>query len=610
MSDVATIESEKDHVEKEGIGSGIGALLPFARPARPFFIVSAILAGLATLMGLVPYWVVYQIVVLILNNELHQDLIYQLSATALAAILARFIISGVATYISHLGAFRIQRDIRFSIAEHLALIPMGYVTKRRSGELKKVMADDVERLELFLAHAIPDLVAALFTFLALAVWMFVVDWRLAIATFFMVIPAISCISLAMARAGGHMEEYKTTQGEMNAAIVELVRGMPVVRMFNRDDEEVRSTEEMIRRYVTVVKDYSLDFLPFGTAFYVLLSANVALIAPVGGWLWLHGSLTTQDFLFFLIVGLGALSSLVSLLFLFANLSSIAMGGRLVREVLDESRLSTPGNSAQTLPENAAVEFKDVSFRYDSSGHDNNNDWVLKNISLTVPEGSLTALVGPSGSGKSSMAALLSRFWDPQEGKVKIGGVDIRQIPPDSLPDYVTMVLQDTFLFDDTIANNLRIAQPDASLEDMERATRLACVYDTITALPNGFDTVVGEHGTRLSGGERQRVTIARAILADSPVVVLDEATAFVDPENETLIQAAIEELVRGKTVIMIAHRLTTITGATEIVVIDGGEIVQRGKHETLLAEDGLYRTLWDDFNQANLVSVGGESKWV
>ncbi|MBO6555953.1 MAG: ABC transporter ATP-binding protein [Pseudomonadales bacterium] len=592
-TDGTTEESEK----KESVGSGIRALLPFAEPAKPFFYISALLAGIATVLGLVPYWVVYQIVILVLSDDVSQQLMYQLSAVALAAILARFVISGIATYISHLGAFRIQRDIRFSIAEHLAHIPMGYVTKRRSGELKKIMADDVERLELFLAHAIPDLVAALLTFIALAVWMFYVDWRLAIATFFMVVPAFLCISIAMSQAGQHMQEYKITQGQMNAAIVELVRGMPVVRMFNRDDDEVRSTEEMIQRYVTVVKDYSLDFLPFGTAFYVLLSANVALIAPVGGILWLNGSLSTEDFLFFLIVGLGALSSLVSLLFLFANLSSIAMGGKLVQEVLDESRLATPAAGVPSVPADGSVEFRNVSFKYDTH-------WVLKNVSLRVPQGSLTALVGPSGSGKSSMASLLSRFWDPQEGQVLIGGVDIRNIPAEELSRFVTIVLQDTFLFDDTIANNLRLANPKASFAEMERATRLACIHETITALPDGFDTVVGEHGARLSGGERQRVTIARAILADTPVVVLDEATAFVDPENEILIQEAISELVNGKTVVMIAHRLSTITGASQIAVVDHGEIVQLGNHETLRAQDGLYKTLWQDFESASQITVG------
>jgi ATP-binding cassette subfamily B protein len=538
-------------------------------------------------------------VVSLLLEKLPADDFYDLALVALAAICGRFVLAGISTFIAHKGAFRIQNDIRFSVAKHLADIPMGYVTKRRSGELKKVLADDVERLELFLAHAIPDLVAATLTFLCLAIWMILIDWRLTIATFFLVVPALLCIGFAMRRAGVHATEYKTTQGAMNAAIVELVQGMPVVRMFNRDDDEVRSTEEMIRRYVTVVRDYSLEFLPFGTAFYVLLSANVVLIVPVGGWLWLNGEVATEDFLFFLIVGVSALSSLVSLLFLFANLSHIASGGRLVQEILEQSKLDSL-DQTKDLPTDRSVSFENVSFRYEEQ-------WVLQNINLQFPEGSLTALVGPSGAGKTTAASLISRFWDPSEGRICIGGIDIRAMSPEALAKSVSVVLQDTFLFDDTIRNNLKIGKVDATNEKIEQAARLAAVHETIMALPSGYDTFPGEHGQLLSGGERQRITIARAILADAPIVVLDEATAFVDPENELLLQRAIGELIKNKTVIMIAHRLTTITGAKNIVVLDNGRVVEQGAHDALRASSGLYASLWDDFNAASEISIGGGS---
>lgn len=596
----SSIASEKEQeLSQETFASGISALLPFAKSALPAFCVSAVIAAIATLLSLVPYWVVSKIVVLLLQDDLVIEQFYRLSAIALAAVLIRFVLAGVSTYIAHNGAFRIQNEIRFSVARHLAEIPMGYVSKRRSGELKKVLADDVEKLELFLAHAIPDLVAALLTFICLAVWMTLIDWRLTIATFILVVPAVLCIGYAMRRAGVHATEYKTTQGAMNSAIVELVRGMPVVRMFNRDEDEVRSTENMIQRYVAVVRDYSLDFLPYGTAFYVLLSANVMLIVPVGGWLWLEGQVTTEDFLFFLIVGISALSSLVSLLFLFANLSHIASGGRLVQEILDQTKLARLGQAAKQ-PVGNSVKFEHVSFRYEDA-------LVLKEVDLEFPEGQLTALVGPSGAGKSTVASLISRFWDPSEGRVLIGGTDIRAIAPDDLARRVSVVLQDTFLFDDSIANNLKIGRADASQADIEQAARLAAVHETIMGLPNGYDTLPGEHGQMLSGGERQRITIARAILADAPIVVLDEATAFVDPENEHLLQQAIGELIKNKTVIMIAHRLTTTTGAASIVVLDEGRVVEQGRHEDLVQRDGLYAELWRDFNQANEVSMGSKS---
>ena len=587
--------SDKAQPERETVTSGIRALLPFAAGAIPLLSLSAVLAVGAAAAGLAPYWVVYQVALTLLAETPDAARLYELVTIALVAVVGRFVLNGVSMYVSHAGAFRIQYEIRLGLAEHLANIPLGYVTRRRSGELKKVMADDVERLELFLAHAIPDLVAAIVTFFGLAIWMFWVDWRLAIATFALVVPAFACISLGMRRSGNHLGDYKAAQGQMNAAIVELIRGMPVVKMFNRDEEEVRGTEEMIRRYVDIVRSYSLEFLPYGTAFYVLLAANVMLIAPVGGVLWLTGNVSTADYLFFLIVGLGALSSLVSLLFLFANLSHIAMGGRLVQEVMAEARMGDAGQ-ADAAPADHTVDFADVSFRYES-------EWVLTNFDQSFPANTLTALVGPSGSGKSTVASLIGRFFDPEKGRITLGGVDLRSVAPDDLSGYVTMVLQDTFLFDDTIEANLRVGKADATRAELESAAEAACIHETIAALPDGYETRVGEAGARLSGGERQRLAIARAILADTPVVVLDEATAFVDPDNEAAIQQALSRLIVGKTVIMIAHRLSTIAGADNIVVMASGEVVAQGTHQVLVDAGGLYARLWDDFNAAESTAM-------
>ena len=586
-------------VAPEGVGSGIRALLPFARPARRRLLLSAALATLAALAGIVPYWVIYSAVVELMAANPDTTYLWLLTGTALGAVLVRFLTAGLANWIAHLAAFEIQYGIRIALAEHLAHIPLGHATARRSGELKKIMADDVERLELFLAHAVPDLAAALVTFFSLLGWMLWVDWRMALAVYALVLPAFAAISFALNGSSSHMAEYKATQGGMNAAIVELVRGMAVVKTFNRDEEELRGTESMIRRYVAVVRRYSLDFLPFGTAFYVLLGANLLLVLPIGGWLWTAGSLTASNFMFFLIVGLGALAPISSLLFLFANLAQIASGGRLVTEILEESRLAVADRS-DAVPADATVRFQDVSFRYEG-------DWVLRNVAFAAPPGTLTALVGPSGAGKSTIAALIGRFWDPQEGRIEIGGVPITALASDELSAQVSMVLQETFLFDESIADNLRVGRRDASREALERAARMACIHDTICALPQGYDTLVGEQGVRLSGGERQRLAIARAILADAPIVVLDEATAFVDPDNELALQQAISELVSGRTVIMIAHRLSTIAGADSILVVDEGRIVERGTHASLLEEAGLYAALWADFEASGALAPGVRS---
>ncbi len=593
--DVETIVTADDP-PKETVTSGIRALLPFARPAAIQLLFSALIAAVAALFGLAPYWVIYQVVVELMVESPNMDWLWLLVGIALAAVLTRFVLNGLANYVAHNGAFRIQYDIRMSLAEHLARLPLGFVTRRRSGELKKVMADDVERLELFLAHAIPDLTAALVTFVALFSWMVWVDWRMALAVFGLAIPAFFAIAFAMRKAGHHMQEYKTTQGEMNAAIVELIRGMPVVKTFNRDEDEVRGTERVIQRYVSVTRDYSLEFLPFGTMFYVLLGSNVLLVMPVGGWLWSAGALSTADLLFFLIVGLGALSTLVALLFLFANLSHIASGGKLVADILEQSQMAV-SEDAHTLPQNATVQFEDVAFKYE-------DDWVLNGVNFIAQAGTLTALVGPSGGGKSTIAALICRFWDSQSGSIKIGGVPIKSMSPDTLCQHVSMVLQENFLFDDTIGNNLKVGNADASDVQLVEAARKAQIHDTIMSFPEGYYTQVGEHGVRLSGGEKQRLAIARAILADAPIIVLDEATAFVDPENENALQQAIGELVVAKTVIMIAHRLSTIVGADQILVVDHGRIVERGQHDDLVAQAGLYARLWEDFNTADNIVLG------
>jgi ATP-binding cassette, subfamily B, bacterial IrtA/YbtP len=581
--------------------SGVAALLPFARPARGGFIAAAVLASVASVLSLVPFWAIYRTVDEVVDGSTSRGALWGLAAVALIAVVARFVLFGVSLWVSHLAAYDVLYGIRMGLAEHLTRVPLGYVTRRRSGDLKKVMGDDVERLELFLAHGIPDMAAAVVTLVSGAVWMFVVDWRMALAAVGVVVPAFACLSVAMRRGGRYAGDYHRTLGEMNASMVELVRGMPVVKVFNRGTDEVRAAESTIREHVRVVRRYSSEFLPLGTAFFVLLGANILAIVPLGVWLWDRGSLPTADLLFFFIVGLGALVPVATLLHLSSMLNWLASGGNLVRDVLDAAVLEDAADAAAgpagERPADSSVELRGVSFAYE--GHR-----VLRDVSLRAEPGTITALVGPSGAGKSTIASLIARFWDVDEGAVLVGGVDVRRLPADVLTRQVAVVFQDTFLFDDTVAGNLRVAKRDATPAELEAACRAARAHEFVVALPQGYDTPVGERGARLSGGERQRLTLARAILADAPVIVLDEATAFTDPENEAAIQDAIGELVAGKTVIMIAHRLSTVVGADQIVVIDDGQVVEVGRHGDLLASGGLYAGLWEDFTLAAATPLG------
>lgn len=576
--------------------SGLRGLAPFARPARARFAVAAILGAAAALLSLVPFWTIYKAVDLVVADDgLERGDLLWLALVAVIAIGARFALFGLALYISHLAAYQVLYGIRIGMAEHLTRVPLGYLDQRRSGDLKKVMGDDVERLELFLAHGIPDIAAAAATLIGVGTWMFVVDWRMGFAALIPVLPAMACMSYAMRRSGENMVEYQRSLGAMNSAITELIRGMPVVKTFNRASDEVRDAERSVRDHVAVVRKYSLDFLPFGTAYFVLVAANVATIVPVGVWLWDRGSLSTTDLLFFFIVGLGALVPIQSLLHLFTMLSHLASGGNLVNEVLAASVLDD--SAADSTPVDASVELRNVSFGYGDRR-------VLHDISLRAEPGTVCALVGPSGAGKSTVASLIARFWDVDDGAVLVGGADVRRVSNDHLTRHVAVVLQDTFLFDDTVAGNLRVAKPDATDAELEAACRAARAHDFVTALPRGYHTEVGERGARLSGGERQRLTIARAILADAPVILLDEATSFTDPENEAAIQDAISRLIVGKTVVIIAHRLSTIAGADQIVVIDEGRVVERGRHDDLVAAGALYAGLWNDFNTAETLGLG------
>ncbi|MEM7141872.1 MAG: ABC transporter ATP-binding protein [Actinomycetota bacterium] len=575
--------------------SGIGALMGFAKPALGRFALSGVLAAISALLSLVPFWAIYRTIDDVVTGEPIRGDLWWLSAIALASIIGRFVLFGLSTGISHIAAYQMLYGIRVKMAERLGRVPLGYVTRRRSGEIKKVMGDDVERLELFLAHGIPDIVSAVVVLFAIPIWLFIVDWRMAIATLVLAIPAFVCMAFAMRRSMRNMDEYHSTLAEMNASVVELIRGMPVVKVFNRGTDRVRDAERAIDRHVEVVKIYSADFLPLGTAFYVLLAANIMLLIPLGVWLFDDGSISDTDLLFFFVVGLGALVPITSLLHLFANMSHLSSGGNLVQEIMEAATLDDPDVSQ--VPADATVTLEAVSFGYGDRR-------VLHDIDLRAEPGTITALVGPSGAGKTTVASLIARFWDVDEGRVTVGGVDVRDVAPDELARHVAIVLQDTFLFDDTIAANLRVANSDATEAELHGAARAASAHDFVMALPLGYDTVVGERGARLSGGERQRLTLARAILADSPVIVLDEATSFADPENESLIQDAIETLIEGKTVIMIAHRLSTIAGADQIVVIDDGRVAERGRHGDLVDEGGTYARLWADFVAAETTSLG------
>ena len=589
------------------ITDGFRLLFPFARVGRSSYLASAITALLGTLCQLGPFYAVYRALLGMVEGTATTSDLTRWAAVAAAFIVAQHGLMAWSTWLSHRAAFATLEQVRLRIGDRLGKVPLGFVTNRRSGEIQRTVNDDVERLELFLAHAIPDLFAAAGTLAVTTVWLFAVDWRLAVASLAVMVICAPIMALGARLGADGLGEYHRSLGRMNGSIVEFVRAMPVVRTFNRSDEIFAETRDAIDDAARYQAQWGREFLPAFSAYYVLIVSNVVTIVPVGSWLWLTDRLSTADLLFFFIVGLGYLVSVTRLFEFTSQLTHLTLAANLVLELDEATPLPEVDERAELVSSRIAVD--SVSFSHAPLGPGASSRQVLDGISFVAEPGSVTALVGPSGSGKTTLAKLLCRFWDVDDGSISVGDVDVRDMPAAQLMEQISFVFQETFLFDDTVQGNIRLGRPDATDAEVEAAARSAQAHDFIERLPRGYDTGLGEGGARLSGGERQRIAIARALLKDAPIVVLDEATAYADPENEAALQDALSELVAGRTLIMIAHRLSTIAGADQILVLDAadggpGTIVERGTHGDLLAAGGLYARLWEASELTARTSLG------
>lgn len=576
-------------------------LLDFAKRRRGMVSLSALLATLATALGLVPYVLVYLIVLHLFDQPLDEvsgRYVLTLGLAGVGAVVLKAMCLGASEYVSHIAAYDILHELRMELAEKLGTLPLGYFSGRSTGEIKQVVHEDVERVEEGLAHFIPDTVSGIAVPLLTAIVLFAVDWRMALAT----VALMPVLLLLWRRAYkvGDMEGHNAALARMNAAVVQYVQGMRVIKAFLQAGGAYAKYRDAVQNMSQTMDASYRRSQPNNTAMFVLMRANVFVILPVGTWLYLQGSLDLPTFVLFLILGMGFNVPLQKLIFStgFA-VWQLSMAMTKIEEILAEGPLREPEIPKE--PRGHDIEFREVYFGYGERE-------VLKGVSFTAPRGSVTALVGPSGAGKTTIARLVPRFWDVDGGEIRLGGVDVREISTEKLMDKVAFVFQDVFLFNDTVYENIRAGRPGASREEVLDAARRARVDDFVRALPDGYDTSVGENGARLSGGQRQRISIARAILKDAPVVVLDEATAFVDPENEAKIQEAIGSLTEEKTLIVVAHRLSTITGADQILVVDEGRIAARGTHGELLEESPLYATLWRAHREAQSWEVAEEAE--
>ena len=511
---------------------------------------------------------------------------------ALVVVLS-FVIKYYSTIISHLGAFKLEEILRTQITAHLAKVPLGYVIFTGTGAFKKVLLDDVKNLHAFVADSTPMIGRSIATPLASLTALFIIDYRLALVALSVLILGAVFMYFVMKDEASRRGKYEQSQSDINKAVIEFVQAMPVVRTFDDGTTSFKRYNEALHRYRIHLKAWIAATSTPARISMIILSPMPTLIAvTIAGILFVSGgSLTFVAFLAVLMVSTGMADALMPLMWASEFIKKSQAAAIRIQEIMNLPELKNI--SAYQKPAKFDVVFDNVSFRYHENDH-----YALKNVSFKVAQNTTTALVGPSGAGKSTVAKLIPRFWDVTEGSIKIGNIDIRDMDTATLMDTVSFVFQDTFLFNDTLAKNIKIANDNATDEDMIEAAKAAQIHDFIMTLPGGYETLAGDRGTGLSGGQKQRITIARAILRNTPIIVLDEATAFADPENEEEIIRALSNLMKSKTVIVIAHRLSTIKDVEQIVVFDQGEISERGKHDSLLKEQRVYANLWRNFEKA------------
>jgi ATP-binding cassette, subfamily B, bacterial IrtA/YbtP len=504
---------------------------------------------------------------------------------------------------SHYAAFHLETVLRRKLAVHLAKVPLGYVENTGPAALAKIMMDDVKALHAFVADSTPLYARAYVSPIISFVMLFILDWRLGLAATAVLVFGFAVIARTMSNSGEMMNRFNLAREQVSVAVVEYVQAMPVVRSFDSGMTTFGRYQRALENYLEVVLQW-YQKAGFSARFSMAILNPMPTIAVVlwfGVWLFLRDGLSFSVFVAVLLICTGMAESLLPLMSLKHLISRTQMSVQRIQEVLETPVLAEVADGVAQFPSDSSIEFKSVGFRYSLD-----QSMVLENISFAAKPGTITALVGPSGAGKTTVARLVARFWDASEGQILIGGVDIRAVPTEALMQQVGLVFQDTFLFSGTIAENIMIGMPGASLDNVIEAAKAAQAHEFIMSFPAGYQTLCGERGIFLSGGQRQRITIARAILQNRPILVLDEATAFADAENEAAIVKALSHLMKGKTVLMIAHRLPTIRHADQILVFDRGKLDDCGKHDELVSNGGVYAGLWSHYERARDWRLTGE----
>ena len=580
--------------------STFGWVLTFAGQKKSGYIASVIFAVIGAVFQILPFFVMAQVIQKLLSGN--KDLAGYLTDCAVMAAfwLLRVLFHSLSTAQSHKATFAVLGNIRKQGLAKLAKMPLGDVQAKGSGELKNILVERVDSIEPTLAHAIPEMSSNAAAVLATFAYLLVLDWRMALAS---LIPFPLGMVFFLLMMAGYEKNYARTVAATNAlndTAVEYIGGIEVIKVFGKAkssyEKFVSAARECARSYIDWMNKSNFYF----TFAMNIMPATLLTVLPIGGLLLKNGTLTPTTFVLIVILSMGLITPIIGCMKFTDDLAKVGTIIGQVADILTAPELSRPAADTET-PRGSTVELRDVHFGY-------NDTEVLHGIDLTFREGTVNALVGPSGSGKSTIAKLIASFWDVGSGSITVGGADIRSISSEHYNKLVAYVSQDNFLFDNTVRENIRMGKPDATDTEVEQAAKDCGCYDFIMSLENGFDTQVGSGGGHLSGGEKQRISIARAMLKNAPIVILDEATAYTDPENEAVIQESVARLVRGKTLIVIAHRLSTIVDADQIVVVNDGRIEATGTQTELLQTCPLYETLWNAHIASRDSAEGGADR--
>ena len=556
---------------------------------------SALIAIIGVGLGVIPYFSVANIINNIVEGKVEIGAYIPYILAVLVGLLGSILFHEFSTIISHNLAYRVIEGKRKKLVDKLSKISMGEIEKRSSGQWSQFMVETLDKMEQPIAHVIPEVIANLLIPIVLVVIIFIMDWRIGVANLLTIPLGLLFFMMMMRGYEEKSKRYQEASKAMNTIMVEYVNGIKVIKAFNKSASSFGKFKETVNENKKSMLDWYLSVCFSMTGAMETIPATMIFVLPTSLYLFMQGSVEMSSLIMCILLSYASYKPLIKAMSHLETMANVKMVMNEINKVMEIPDLER-GKQLKHI-KSYDVEFQNVSFAYDESKN------VLNNISFKANEKELTAIVGDSGGGKSTIAKLIAGFWNIDKGKILIGDVDLNDMPLKQNMELITYVSQENFLFNKTILENLRVAKEDASMDEIKEACVKASCHDFIMNLPNGYETVVGEGGSSLSGGERQRIVIARSFLKNSPIVLLDEATAYSDSDNEAIIQESIDALIKDKTVIMIAHRLSTIVNANKIIVVDNGNIVEEGSHEKLLELNGRYREMWDVYTEAKEIEV-------